>query len=215
MSRISRRWPARQASFRLSGWETGPPSTRLGAQAPVAAAGADEGAHGALPGPAHAQGPVGKDLNGDGTAGADAGHAVPVQLPAQDHTAHAQIRRTLHAGEGVDRHLGGAVEGQVREHGPSQGRQTPVLDNHTVYAAAGGQAQHVRRRCQLPVRGEGVQGQIHFYAADVAVVHRLGQLFGGEVLRAAAGVEFAAAQVDGIRPVLNGGHHGLPVAGGR
>ena len=53
------------------------------------------------------------------------------------------------------------AEERVREHGPGQGRQAPVLDNHTVYAAAGGQTQHVRRRCQLPVRGEGVQGQIH------------------------------------------------------
>ena len=185
----------------------------LGAGAPVAAAPADEGAHGALAGPAHTQGPVGEDLDLDGAVLADIGDIPPAQLPAQHHAGHAQIGGGLHPVQGVDGHLGAAVEGQVRDDPPGQGRQAPVLDNDAVHAAAAGPAQILLRSGQLPVPQQGVEGQVDLYPPEVAVGHRLGQLLRGEVFRPPAGVELAAAQIHGVGPVLDGGHHGLPVAG--
>ena len=45
----------------------------------------------------------------------------------------------------------------------------------------------------LPVRDQGIQGQMHLNAPDVAVFHRLGEGLGSKVFRALAGIKHSAA----------------------
>ena len=107
------------------------------------------------------------------------------------------------------------MEGQIRGDMPGQGRQAPVLDDHAVYAAPAGQAQHPLRLRQLPVGEQRVERQIELDAPEAAVLDGGGQLVLGEIPCAPPGVEAAAAQIDRVRSVLNRRGHGLPVAGGR
>ena len=186
----------------------------LGASPPVAAAAPDEGAHGALTGVAHAQGPVGEDLDLDGAVAADIGHVLPAHLTAEDHAAHPQLRRRLHPRQGVDGHLGAAVEGQVRHDLPGQGRQAPVLDDDGVHPRPAGLPEQVPGGGQLPVRHQGVHRQVDLHPPEVAVGHGGGELLRGEILRTPPGVEAAAAEVYTVGAALHRRHHGLPVAGG-
>ena len=54
-------------------------------------------------------------LDLDGGVLADIGDLVPVQLPGQHHPADAQVSALLYPVQRVDGHLGGAMEGQVRD----------------------------------------------------------------------------------------------------
>ena len=158
---------------------------------------------------------MGKDLDGDGALLADGADILPAQLPGEDRTAQAQLRRRLHPRQGVDGHLGTAVEGQVRGSRPGQGRQPPVLDDDGVHAAPACKEELFPGGVHLPVRDQGVDGEVDLHPPGVAVGDRPGELLEGEILRPPAGVEVPAAQVHGVRAALHGGHHGLPVAGGR
>ena len=52
------------------------------------------------------------------------------------------------------------------------------------------------------------------HPTDVAVFHRLGQGLDGKILGALAGIEAAAAQINGVRTVFHSGPQGLHGPGG-
>ena len=186
----------------------------LGAGSPVAAASADHGAHFALTRVAHAQGPVPEHLDFRGTA---PGYGVDVpaaQLPGQHHPLQAQLRRPARPAQGVQAHLSAGVEGNIGRNFPGQPPDAPVLDENGVHPHVRGFFQGLGGGRQLPVRHQGVQGQIHLHPPQMAVGHGLPELLVREIPGAAPGVEPAEAHVHGVCPVLHGGHHGLPAPGG-
>jgi hypothetical protein len=57
----------------------------------------------------------------------------------------------------------------------------------------------------LPVRHEGVEGDVHLAAPDPAVAHGLGKFLVGKILGSAAGVIVPEAHIYGVGTVLYGG----------
>ena len=156
-----------------------------------------------------------KDLDLDGAVAADIGDLLPAQLPGQDHPAHAHGRGPQDAVQGVDRHLGGGVEGNLRRHLTQQGDQTEILHNKGVHAGTDGCSDGLGSLLQLPVGHQGVQRQMNLNAPDMAITHGVRQLVQGKVLGVLSGVERAGAQIDGIGAALNRRTEGIHGTGGR
>ena len=186
----------------------------LGAPASVAGAAADGGGQVALAAVAHAQSPVGENLNFDGGVCADVPNFLPAQLPAEHHPLHAHGGAQLHPGQGMDGHLGGAVDRNVGRNLAAQLHDTQVLDDKGIDIVLGGVADELRRLLHFPVGDQGVQSQVHIHAPDVAVFHRIHQSLGGEILGALAGVQIPHAQVHRVGTVLHRGPQGLHGTGG-
>ena len=93
----------------------------------------------------------------------------------------------------MDSHLGGAVDGDVGGDLTAQLHHAQILNDKGVDVILGGVADGLRRFLHFPVGNQGVQGQMHLNAPNVAVFHRLHQGLGGKVLRALPGVEAADA----------------------
>ena len=110
----------------------------LGAGAPVAAASANEGAHFALAGVAHAESTMAKDLDLGETGLADGGGVLPGALPGEDHPLAAVHIDLVGAAGGKDAHLSAGVKGEVRQGLPQQGKQAPVLHQHGVHPETAG-----------------------------------------------------------------------------
>ena len=186
----------------------------LGAGPPVAASSADNGAHPALAGVAHAQGPVDKHLDLCGTVPGDDRDVPAAQLPGQYHPLQTQLRRAAGAAQGVQAHLGAGVEGNIGRNFPGQPPDAPILDEDSVHPHVRGFLQSLGGGRQLPVRHQGVQGQIDLHAPQVAIGHGGTEFLIGEVPGAAPGVEPAEAHIHRVGPILHGGYHGLPASGG-
>ena len=181
----------------------------LGAAAPVAGASADERGHIALAGIAHAQSAVTEDLDLDGGIGADVLDLLPVQLPAQDHPAHAHGGTQLDTCQIVNGHLGGAVEGHMGGDLAAQLHNAQVLDDEGIHTGGGRMADQITEFFGFPVGNQGIQGQMHLNTPDVAVLDRLRQGLGGEILGALAGIKGAAAQIDRICAILHRSAQGI------
>ena len=186
----------------------------LGAAPPVAAALADEGAHGALAGVAHAQRPVDEGLHLGVAAPADFTDFLAGQLPGQHHPADAERGRHPCAAQRVEAHLGAGVKGHIGGNFTGQVPHAPVLYQHGVHAHGAGLSQGLRRLGQLPVGDQGVQREIHLHAPQVAVGHGIGKFLIGKVPGALAGVEGAEAHIHRVRPGLHRRLQGLPGPGG-
>ncbi len=79
---------------------------------------------------------------------------------------------------------------------------TQVLNNKCVHIARCRLGDELGHALALPVGDQGVQGQMDRHPTDVAVFHRLGQGLDGKILGALAGIEAAAAQINGVRTVF-------------
>ena len=110
----------------------------LGAGAPVAAASANEGAHFALAGVAHAESTMAEDLDLGGTGLADGGGVLPGTFPGEDHPLAAIPIDLVGTAGGKDAHLSAGVKGEVRQGLPQQGKQAPVLHQHGVHPETAG-----------------------------------------------------------------------------
>ena len=186
----------------------------LGTQAPVAAAPPDEGGQVALPGVAHTQGPVDKGLDLNGGVGADIFDLVPAQLPGQHRPGHAQVGALLHPVQGVNGHLGGAVEMQVGGHLAQHPGHAQILNDDRVHPHLVDFLRHPGCPGQLPVGEQGIQRQKHLRPPKMAIGDRRRGLLMGKVFRVAARVEIAIAQIDGVRAVLDRSGDRLHGAGG-
>ena len=186
----------------------------LGAHAPVPAPPPDDGGEKALAGVAHTQGPVYEHFNFNGGVGADIGDLGPVQLSGEDHTLHAQVGAPQYAVQGMDGHLGGGVDLQVRGGLLEHPQYAQVLNQHRVHTHLTGLDGQLCRGGELPVREQGIEGQINFCTPKMAVRNRRRRLFLGKIFGAAAGVEVPESQIDGVRPVLHGGGYRLRRPGG-
>ncbi len=66
----------------------------------------------------------------------------------------------------------------------------------------------------LPIGNQGIEGQMHRDATDMAVLDGFGEHLGCEILGALAGIKAPATQIYGIGTVLYGGPEGLHGSGG-
>ena len=166
-----------------------------GAAAPVAAAAAQKGAHHALAADAHAQRPVDKALGLDAAVFGNVLDLLQGQLPGQDHPGKAHFGGLFRPRQGVHRHLGAGVEGQVRGHLGRQRGQAQVLYDESIHPRIGGGPDSLGHGGQLLGVDGGVQSHMHPHAPSVTEGHRLLEGIGGEVAGAAPGVEALQAQI--------------------
>ena len=181
----------------------------LGAAAPVAGAAADGGGEIALPAVAHTQSAVDEDFNLDGGVRADVADFLPAQLPAENHPLQAHGGAQLHPRQGVDGHLSGAMDGNMGGNLAAQLHHAQILHDKSVDVILGGVADQLRGLLHFPVGHQGVQGQMHLHAPNVAVFHRVHKGLGGKILRALAGVQVADTQVHRVGAVLHRGPQGF------
>ena len=176
----------------------------LGAAPAVAAAPADEARKQALPGAGHAQRAVDKDLQLDAQP-RTAADLLERHLAREHGAGKAVLRQERRAGAVVHRHLRAGVQREFRRDGAHGAGDAEVLHQYGVRVGGGDRLDRARHRRQLVLADHGVQRHVHAHAAGVTVADRLAQLVLGEVVGAAAGVEVAGAQIDGVRAALDGG----------
>ena len=150
-----------------------------------------------------------EDLDLNGGMLADVGDLVPAQLPAQHHPGHPQVGAQLHPVQGVDGHLGGAVDGQVGHRLAEHPGHPQVLDDHPVDSDVAGVGGHLGGGGQLPVGEQGVHGQVYLHPPEMAVGNRRGKFVPAEVPGTPAGVELSEAQIDRVCPCAHRGAQGL------
>ena len=155
-----------------------------------------------------------EDLNLYGGILADVADLLPAQLPAEHHPLHAHGGAQLHAGQGVDGHLRGAVHRHLRRDLAAQLRHPQILHDIGIHSRFGGFADQLGHGFELPVGDQGVQRQVHGDTPHVAVFQRLAQGLQCEIFRALAGVKCADAEIDGIGAILNGCSQRLHRPGG-
>ena len=119
--------------------------------------------------------------------------------------AHPQVGALLHSVQAVDCHLGGGVDRQVGHRLPKHPQHPQILDQYRVHPHGAGLGGLLSGAGQLPVGEQGVQGEEHLDAPQMAIRNRRRSFIPGEVLRVAAGVEIPISQIDGVCPILHGG----------
>ena len=144
-----------------------------------------------------------ENFNFNGRICADVADFLPVQLPAQHHPLHPQGSAQLHSSQGMDGHLGGAVDGDIGGNLAAQLRHAQILDNESIHPCLGGFSDQVGNSFEFPVSDQGVQGQMHIHTPNMAVFQCFSQRLQGKVFCALAGVKGADAQIHGIRAVLD------------
>ena len=77
-----------------------------------------------------------------------------------------------------------------------------ILDDEGINIVLGRMADQLAQLLGLPVGHQGVQGQMHRNATDVAILDGIHQGLGGKILRALSCIKGAYAQVDCIGTVL-------------
>ena len=141
-------------------------------------------------------------------------YLLKAQLPREHRPRQAHFRRGLHARKVVYAHLRARVQRYVRQCPAYGGDEAEILNYYPVRPAVGGEARRGHGVCHFPVVYERVQRHVHLAPADAAVGHGLFKFLIREILRPAAGVEVAHAEIYGVRAVLHGGYYRLRRAGG-
>ena len=106
------------------------------------------------------------------------------------------------------------MKGEVRQRLPQQVKKSPVLHQYRVHAQAAGLGGDLHGPGQLPVGQKGVQCQKDPDAPEVAVAQGVREFLVGKIFGAAAGVEVAPAQINGVGAVLDGSPQSLRRTGG-
>ena len=182
------------------------PAAGLGALAPVAAAARHIAGQQAAPGNAHAHSTVDErfQFKVGGAVIADEGDLGQGQLARQHDAFCAQFVADL----------GGLVVGDARLRGDmaldlrgvlfSQCQHAQVGDDERIHPRLGSVLDILGQLAQLFVGGQGVQGQIDFFAARVGKNAALVQFAHRQVDRGGAHAKFRQGAVDGVRAVHDG-----------
>ena len=174
----------------------------LGAPSPIAAAAANGGGQIALAGIAHAQCAVTEDLDLNGRMLADIANLLPAQFPAEHHPAQTPGRAQQHAGQGVNGHLGGAVQRNGRGDPAAKLHHAQILDDKGIHAAFGCGFDQFDALRDFLIRHQRIERQMHRHTPDMAVFDCLSQGLNGKILCALTGIKCAAAQVNSVGAIL-------------
>ena len=117
------------------------------------------------------------------------------QLSGQHYPLHALFIEETGACGGVDAHLGGSVDGQLRRSFPNEPEQPRVLYQQGIHRQRAGEFEKFQRCGQFVVPQQGVDGEIDFHTPAMAVFHRLAELIVVEIFRRSPGAECAAPQI--------------------
>ena len=121
-------------------------------------------------------------------------------------------RHALGAG---DRHLRRGVEFEVRRDRADQPRRADILHDGRIDAGRHDRPDRVFQQVELAGEDERVERHEPPHAAEVQVVHELGQFLQGEVRGLAPRVQpHAQPEVDGIRAVFHRRAGAVEIAGG-
>ena len=134
-------------------------------------------------------------------------------FPGQHDKIGAQLFRESDTGCAGDRHLGGAMDRKVGRKRANEAADAHVLHNGGVDTGRDDAAQVILRLGEFIREHERVESHITSHAAAMQVRHELRQVGGGEVGRPHPGVEALQAEVDRVRPILDGRLGTFPVAG--
>ena len=181
---------------------------------PVAAAPAQKGAHHALPAHGHTHGAVNKDLALDGALAHNVTDFGKAQLPGQNRPGIPQLCQHFGALGGMDAHLGGAVQSQVRGDGPHQRCGGQVVQNHRVGPRPGNGPHRAGQPLQLVPVDQRVEGDMDRHPPGMTKAHRLPQGLRCEISGAAPGVIAIQPQIYRVRPGKHRSAQHLGIAGG-
>ena len=177
----------------------------LGAAPAVAAALPQHAAEVTLPGNAHAQRPVHKDLAPHACPGADGDDLLLGKLPGQHHLGKAHFLQQPGARQVVDGHLGAGVQRQGGVPLPDDFSQAQILHQHAIHPGGGYRIQGMEPLGQLPVGHQCVQRYIDPYPAGMAPANGLRQGVFVKVFGARARIKAAQPQINGIGAAQDGG----------
>ena len=99
---------------------------------------------------------MGKDLDLNGGVGADIADLFLAQFPAEDHPLETPGSQKLHTGQGVDGHLGGAVQGDMGGDLLAKLHHTQILDDEGIHTGQGSLADQFRSFPAFPVRHQSI-----------------------------------------------------------
>ena len=81
---------------------------------------------------------------------------IKASTPAEDDTLHTHGGAHLDAGQGVDGHLGGTVDGDMGGNLAAQLHHAQILDDESIHTAQSGMADQLGQFIHFPVRNQGV-----------------------------------------------------------
>ena len=181
----------------------------LGAAAPVSGPSADCRRQIALTGIAHAQCAVTEHFNFDGGVLADIADLLTAQLPAENYPLETPCGAELHPGQGVNGHLGGAVNGNFRGNLSAETDNPQILHDERIHTAGGCLTDQGRCSIGFLIRYQSVQRQVDGNTPDMAVFCGFCQSLRGKIFGALTGVKLAAAKINGVGAVLHCGTQGI------
>ena len=188
----------------------------LGAGAAVRAPLGDHPGHEALPGVGDAEGPVDERLEAKlGHRAADGPDVVERVLAGEHDPLDPEPLHDEGTADIVHRHLGGAVDLELRVDALDEPDQADVLDDGCVDAAIDRLAQELEGIGQLGRLYEDVEGEVDPPLPRVGDATGLLHLVQAELGALVAGVVARGAEVDGVGAVCHGGAHGVERAGRR
>ena len=181
---------------------------RLGANPAIAAPAGRGLAHVALPAVGNAQGPVHECFQLHPGPLSDGGNLVEGELSRQDNPFKAHRFEELHFFRGVVVHLRAGNEG---DRGEIQLEQTHILDNQTIGPQLKDLPDDLKGLGEFPVRQDGIERHVHPGVIEVRMVDQAGHVRDADP-GIGPGTEFRRADIDGICPVIDGGHADFGVA---
>ena len=166
--------------------------------AAIAAAPAQESTHHALAADRHALRTVDEDFDFNRACLCNRPDLRQGKFSRKDHPVvpHlCQLARTLRR---MDGHLGGPVQRKAGRDLFDHYGDSQVIGNHGVGTGFGHGAHCVGQAGKLPGKNQGVEGDMHAYAARVAKRNGPTQLFRRKVSRGAPGVKTGQPQINSI-----------------
>src|SRR3989338_8025984 len=118
------------------------------------------------------------------------------QLAGKD--CEIDVRKGVDAMIIHQRCLRGGVDPQLGKIFPDQGSEENLLDDHPVNAKKICLLQCLEPKRKLDVPHQGVEGEEHFYFAEMRIGDEILQFLHGEILREAAGIEELDAKINSV-----------------
>ena len=186
-------------------------SAGLGTASAVAASAADHGGEQALSGHRHALGAMAEhlDLDPDIRCLTDFRQRA---FPGQHRAGQPMPLDKFHASGIVQRHLGGCMDGQIREAGAGQMHHAQILHQHRIHAHLIEQPQHFHHAGQLAVLDQRIHRHMDVHMMQMGKMHRLAKRVLIEIARTGSGRKSSVPQINRISACCYGTVEGFTIA---
>ena len=184
-------------------------TARLRAQTAIAAAPSDHRRQSALSGIAHTQRAVDKDLGLNPRVFRDVDNIPHRKLPREHHAGKSLFGGKPRTLQGVHGQLCRCMEHGGREMLPNRTGGAQILNDQRIRARLQHPAHILQHGRKLAVTDQCVDGHVGLDPVFPAVGECIPHLLLCEIFCAAAGVERAEAEIDGVRSIADRRAHGL------